>query len=321
MYIIDLHCDTLLRLIGQEGAGEKLFKNDRCVDISRLKKSHYWIQCFAAFIELDSFPAATKMEQGYEQAMRMFDIFDEACGLHPELFCKVTSYEEAEKAKESGKVGGMLTVEEAGFIDRKTERFDVLYDRGVRLITLLWNTENCLGYPNSNDPVIMNKGLKDFGIEAVEYMNEKGILIDVSHMNDGGFWDVVKYSTKPFLASHSNCREVLYHPRNLSDPMLKAIGERGGVVGLNFLPAFLGRGEEAGSIRAMKRHIRHLVDTAGIEAAAIGTDFDGFHGSCEISGAGEMRLLIEALEEEGYSGSEIEKIMYGNAERLFREVL
>ena len=320
-HIIDLHCDTLFKIQEEGGDFRKIFENSGCLDVSRLKQSGYWLQFFAAFIEAVPFSEEAAMEEGYQKALEMFDIFDRACTWQPEKLCKVTSRKGALEARDAGRIGGILTVEEGGILNGKRERIDHLYDRGVRLITLLWNYENCLGFPNSPSASVMEKGLKAFGIETVEYMEEKGMLIDVSHMNDGGFWDVVRHTRKPFVASHSNCRELTAHPRNLTDEMLRTIGERGGIVGLNFCPLFLTDEGEYGSIESMLAHIRHVINVAGTDAVAIGTDFDGFPESVEIAHAGEMNLLEQALNRDGYSPAQIEKIMWRNAWRVVSEIL
>ena len=104
---------------------------------------------------------------------------------------------------------------EGGIVEDDMGRLEHLYKEGIRLMTLLWNGENCMGYPNSRDANVMSKGLKNFGIEAVERMNDLGMIVDVSHLSDGGFWDVLKYSKKPVVASHSNARALCPHPRNL----------------------------------------------------------------------------------------------------------
>lgn len=320
-HIIDLHCDTLFKIQEDGGDFRQIFENSGCLDVSRLKQSGYWIQFFAAFIEADSLSEEAAMEEGYQKALEMFDIFDRACTWQPEKLCKVTSRKGALEARDAGRIGGILTVEEGGILNGKRERIDHLYDRGVRLITLLWNYENCLGFPNSPSASVMEKGLKAFGIETVEYMEEKGMLIDVSHMNDGGFWDVVRHTRKPFVASHSNCRELTAHPRNLTDEMLRTIGERGGIVGLNFCPLFLTDEGKYGSIDSILAHIRHMINVAGTDAVAIGTDFDGFPESVEIAHAGEMNLLEQALNRDGYSPAQIEKIMWRNAWRVVSEIL
>ena len=188
-------------------------------------------------------------------------------------------------------------------------------------MTLLWNEENCIGYPNSRDGEVMKKGLKSFGIETVERMNELGMIIDVSHMSDGGFWDVLEYSKKPVVASHSNARALCPHPRNLTDEMIRALAEKGGVAGLNFYPYFVNENGKAG-IEDLVRHLEHLFYVGGEDFVAIGTDFDGFdQGELELQNIGEMNLLYEALEKRKFNDGQIEKFWHGNVMRVMKEVL
>lgn len=133
----------------------------------------------------------------------------------------------------------MLTVEDGRMVNGSFDRLEQLAKTGVRAIALTWNFENCFGAPNSRDPKIMSKGLSAFGKEAIEAMNELGILVDVSHLSDGGFYDVAKISKKPFVATHSDCRALAAHPRNLTDDMIRLLAQKGGVSGINFAPAFL----------------------------------------------------------------------------------
>jgi membrane dipeptidase len=167
----------------------------------------------------------------------------------------------------------------------------------------------------------MQKGLKAFGKDAVAVMNDIGIIIDVSHLSDGGFWDVVYLTKRPFVASHSNCRAIAPHRRNLSDEMIRALANKGGVMGLNFYGPFLNAdasGKESRIIE-MLRHIKHMINVGGSELPAIGTDFDGMDGSFEIGDCSKMQLLFEAMEGEGFTIGQIEKVAYKNAERVIKE--
>ena len=153
-------------------------------------------------------------------------------------FCVAGSGAELEAAEQAKKYAGILTVEEGGVLNGKAERVEQLYEQGVRLLTLTWNYENCIGSPDSRDTEVMQRGLKPFGIEVVRRMNELGMLVDVSHLSDGGFWDCIRYSTDPIVASHSNCRELCRHPRNLTDEMLRASGRKRRCCGIEFLFCF-----------------------------------------------------------------------------------
>ena len=161
---------------------------------------------------------------------------------------------------------------------------------------------------------------KPLGIEAVQEMNRLGILVDVSHLSDAGFWDVQKYSKKPFVASHSNARSVTGHPRNLTDEMIRAVAESGGIIGLNFAPDFLGEGG-ASRVSDMARHVLHIREKGGSGVLALGSDFDGIGGTLEIGGPDQFVLLWEALRKAGMSETELEGMWYGNGARVLREVL
>lgn len=231
------------------------------------------------------------------------------------------NYTEIMKNRDDGKISAMLTLEEGGVVEHDLSRVEELYGEGIRLITLLSNYENCIGYPNSRDAAVMQSGLKPFGFEMVEKMNELGMLVDVSHLSDGGFWDVIGHSKTPVIASHSNARALCNHPRNLTDDMIRALAEKGGVAGVNFYPAFIQENEIA-KAEDIVRHIRHMVNVGGSDVAAIGTDFDGFSGGeLEIRKTGQMELLYETLRKDGFSCSQIEKIWSGNALRVIRETL
>lgn len=316
--MIDMHCDTLMKLWMDRERTWDLRHSDCDVDLEKLSASGYRAQFFAAFIYKELYPEETWVNDGFAQAKQMIRILEEEAKKHADLLCKVCSYEELVQANEQGKIGAVQTIEESGIIGDDLGRIRELYDLGVRVMTLLWNYENSLGFPNSDDPAVMGRGLKPLGIEAVEYMNDLGILIDVSHMSDGGFYDVARHSRKPFVASHSNARALCPHRRNLTDDMLRVLAKHGGVAGINFYPAFLGDG---GSAESMVRHIRHMEQVAGIDVIAIGTDFDGFDGHAQIADASQMGMLCEALEKAGYKESQLEKILYQNAERVIRDVL
>ena len=143
----------------------------------------------------------------------------------------------------------------------------------------------------------MAKGLKPFGFEVVERMNEIGMVIDVSHLSDGGFYDVAKHSKQPFVATHSNCRAIANESRNLTDDMIKILANKGGVMGLNLVPAFLDASNKS-RIEYMVKHIKHIKNVGGIDTVAIGADFDGMGGDFEIDNVGDMTSLFDALVKE-----------------------
>lgn len=331
---IDMHCDTLSEI--WRGNAQSLAHNGLCVDLERLKKAGARTQFFACFVNAAG-SGSDVWERAWKNVLGMTEL---ACSTEGEQLHFIREAGEVEgeylidplcpTAPEQGFSGiqGVLTVEEGGVLNGKMERLEELYRRGVRLITLTWNYENCIGSPNSLDPQVMGRGLKPFGIQVVERMNELGMIIDVSHLSDGGFWDCIRCSRTPIVASHSNARSLCSHPRNLTDEMLRALGNKGGVAGVNFYSAFLKKkGGTEGSARAgledIVRHMRRMMDQAGEDAVALGTDFDGFETEAlpeKIRGVQDMDLLWEAMKRSGITSRQIDKIAYGNVSRIMKEV-
>ena len=319
MNLIDMHCDTIFLMEREEG--HKLKKNTLCVDLEKMKQVECMAQFFACFIYMNELTGGDRFLKGYQRALNMIQRGKQEFSDNADQISLVRNYEELMKNHRAGKMSAFLTIEEGGIIANDMKRLEYLYDEGIRLMTLLWNGENCIGYPNSRDTEVMNKGLKPFGVEVVERMNELGMIIDVSHLSDGGFWDVIKYSKKPVVASHSNARTLCSHPRNLTNDMIKALAKNGGVSGINFYPAFLNGTTKAG-IDDLIRHIEHMYYVGGEDFVAIGTDFDGFDdGECDIKNIGDMNYLYEALKKRKYNDDQIEKFWYKNALRVIKETL
>lgn len=319
MYLIDMHCDTLARIM-EEQKGNSLFENDLQVNLRGMQEADVLAQFFACFIHRGEQKGKDPWKSGYELAHKMIQRAKTDIEGAKEKIALARSYRDIISNKEVGKISALFTIEEGGIVDGHMERLEKLYAEGIRLMTLLWNYENCMGYPNSTDTKVMEKGLNPFGMLAVERMNELGMIIDVSHMSDGGFWDVVTHSKQSIVASHSNARALVNHPRNLTDDMLKAIGNKGGVAGLNLYPCFVHQSKSA-KIEYLVAHIAHMVNVAGIDSVSIGTDFDGFEGGeSEIHATGELWKLREALLANGMGASEVEKIWYKNVLRVVKEV-
>lgn len=314
---IDWHCDSLT--VYEKDNGD-LYENDMSLDIKRLIKAGSLAQFFAIWLpELGKETIYTD-----EQYYRMiYDNFKSCMSQHSEEVTHVKSYKQYIENKAQGRLSAFLTIEDGRILEGSIERLLKLKADGVSLITLTWNYKNCFGSPNSFDNNIMAEGLTDFGKKAVECMQELGMIVDVSHLSDGGFWDVAEICRKPFVASHSNVRALSPHPRNLTDEMIKVIGERGGIAGLNFYPHFLNRdlNDENSTVEALCRHAGYLADKGGIECVAIGSDLDGIDGNIEIDSADKMEILFEGLKRAGFSENDIEKIKWKNAERVIKDTL
>ncbi|NLX61977.1 MAG: membrane dipeptidase [Tissierellia bacterium] len=325
MKFIDLHCDTL-SILALSDEEISLKSNDKTsVDFERLKKGNALAQFFAIYLPSEATYERLKKEpmDDDEYILKSVKILKEAIEENPDLIAMAYNAEDIKRNKAEGKMSAILTIEDGRSIEGKLEKIKQYYDLGVRLITLTWNHENSLGYPNSKDPEIMKKGLKAFGIEAIEYMNDLGIIVDVSHLSDGGFYDVARVSKRPFIASHSNARAISPHQRNLTDEMIKIISDKGGVVGLNFCPPFLNqdaKGQDS-TIELMVKHLNHIRNVGGEDVIALGSDLDGIGGNLEIDSCDKIPLLFKALEKAGWSSRLIEKLAYENALRVIGDVM
>lgn len=321
----DMHCDTISRIDHDPNIGN-LQENQCHIDLKSLKKGGCDIQFFACFIdaEAEACDLGDELwESAWKSANRRIDVYEREIRNNEAMIGQARCAADIDANMRNRKISALLTIEEGGIIHGDLKRLQKLYDRGVRLITLTWNYENCLGFPNSTDVERMQLGLKPFGFEAIEEMQRLGMIVDVSHLSDGGFWDVAAVSERkgiPFVASHSCARALKKHPRNLTDEMLKAVGQAGGVTGVNFCDQFL---NDSGwsDIDSIVRHIVYMVNLAGSESVGFGTDFDGIDSRLEIDKADKMPLLIDALKKAGLSAAVIDKICCQNVLRVIREVI
>lgn len=308
--IIDLHCDTILKLWrGQPKV--KLKTNQYCVDVDKMKIAGSLAQFFAVFIDL------ADHDRPYSAFTAMADLFMSELEENSDRLALATTSSELERNWQDGKVSCFLTIEEGGVLEGQLSNLYTAYDRGVRLITLTWNYPNELGFPNY-EWTYCKQGLTEFGRNVVVEMNRLGMLVDVSHLSDQGVYDVAAIAKRPFIASHSNARAVVNHSRNLTDPMIKLIADAGGVIGLNFCAEFLGTDPQA-QIDDMIRHLRYLQQVGGQEVIALGTDFDGISCAIEVEDISQIHKLLTRLEQAGFKSSEIERFCWQNAARVLKD--
>jgi membrane dipeptidase len=309
---IDLHCDTILRLM-EAGSSASLYHNSFSVDIQKLQQGKAQAQFFAMFVNLQ------RDGDPFLRALAMIDRFYEELKANDRHIAIARNYSDFLQNKKAGKLSAFLTIEEGGTLKGDLANLRNFWRLGVRLITLTWNYPNEIGYPNALSEG-RDKGLTPFGREVIEEMNRLGMLIDVSHLSDRGFYDVAALSKSPFVASHSNARSVAAHPRNLTDDMIKLVADKGGVIGINFEKDFLGNAPIS-KIEDIICHIRHIYTIGGCEVLAIGSDFDGISPELELAHAGQLGKLVAALEEGGFRPDEIENICWRNALRVIQAVL
>ncbi len=311
MQVLDFHCDTISELMNHHNMG--LRENKLSVDIEKLKKANSMSQFFALYIDLKEHKDPLSI------CLKMVDKFYQELELNKEDLVLARNYAELMSNKHNKKISAFLTIEEGGALKGELYNLRNFYRLGVRLITLTWNYPNEIGFPN-HEGKYLNKGLTFFGRQVVEEMNNLGMLIDVSHLSDGGFYDVAKLSKQPFVASHSNARGIKNHTRNLTDNMIKILAEKGGILGINFASEFLGD-TELSKVSHMVRHIKYIKKIGGIEVVSLGSDFDGISPPLEIENIGQIDKLWNGLKKEGFTEEEIEKIAYKNALRVIKDVL
>ncbi len=323
MNVCDMHCDTIMRLYNQPGIPkESLFSNQGHIDIKRMQKSNYLLQTFAIFISKKEYFDLLKA------CLWGIDFFYDQMEQNKDWIVPVTTIREVMENQKKGKMSALLSVEEGGVCQGDITLLKILYRLGVRMLTLTWNYENELGYPHDYhkiDDDDVSYGLKETGIEFVEEMERLGMLIDVSHLSDEGFYDVLRYTKKPFIASHSNARSICGHSRNMTDDMIRKLAERGGVMGLNFYGPFTcnpdQNGNVFGTIDGLIEHIRHIIQVGGTECIGLGSDFDGIGTNMEMKDCSYMPQLADALSKAGFQSDTIEKIFYKNTLRVMKEIL
>lgn len=221
-------------------------------------------------------------------------------------------------AKAEGKLAAVLTIENSEAVERSLNILRSLYLLGVRSIGLTHNPNTWAS--TGNDEGETGGGLTKFGIQLVKEMNKLGMLVDVSHISERGFWDVLDITDAPIIASHSNCMTLCNHSRNLTNEQLKAITANGGVIGITFVPGFIAEDgwRNRPPFAQLLNHIEYAIDVAGLDHVGIGSDFDG--GGDLLKDATEYPKITEGLSERGYTDTAIQKILGGNLLRVFEAV-
>ncbi len=313
MYVFDAHVDTLMRMVDQGVTLDKLSGGHVC--LRRMQKAGVSAQVFAVFIEPNY-----RWGLALHQALRMIESMWESVRTLPRELGMVENIGHLRRFRSEGRLACLLSLEGGEPLQGEISHLHTFYRLGVRGLTLTWNNRNDLadGVAESNP-----HGLSDFGRLVVESMNELGMLVDVSHLAEPGFWDVVRVCKKPFIASHSNAHSVCRHRRNLSDDQIRAVADSGGVIGVNFHPSFLiNSGRLHAGVDDVIQQIRYLVRVAGSDSVGLGSDYDGIASTPEgLQDISRLPLVAERLEHVGYGDRIVAKIMGENLYRVFESVL
>ena len=322
----DAHCDTIHRchtagtpfrdpeLRAFYDAAGDLRRSGGHIDLERAGGFSRYAQFFALYQSPQLVPEGSSMpEQGILLHQRFLREMEE----NRERILPCRTGAEVDEAVGQGKAAALLSIEGAELLDCDIRRLDTAYDWGVRLLNPVWNYANRLSGSNAQQP---EQGLTAYGRDFLQRMEELSIYVDVSHLSDAGFWDVVRLARRPVVASHSNSRAVCPHRRNLTDAMLRALADRGCLVGVNFYAGFLGP-HGTSRLADLTRHIRHMIQVGGLDLVALGSDFDGIDCPLELEDAGHMDRLVQAMEGAGFTPREIEAVCWKNAWEFYRRVL
>lgn len=305
MEIIDTHSDTLIEIFENK---ENLYKNNLHIDIKRMKRYSSYCQFFACFTH----PKQEKNAKKY--AVNAFSFFKEELLKNKEHIGLATNFREYCDLKSAGKITAFFSMENADAINRICD-LDLFYNLGVRMISLTWNFDNALATGVLGDE---KRGVTEFGKQVIENMEEKNIILDVSHLNEKSFWDIAELFKKPFVASHSNSYYVCNNKRNLTDEEFLEIKRRGGYVGMNFYPLFL-TGEKNAKISDILKMTEHFLALGGENIIGIGSDFDGVDCLPKgIFGVEHVEKIFNEMAKIGYSDEIMDKIAHKNFEKIIK---
>ena len=309
--VFDGHCDTLLALV--EGTRSFVERStEGHVDLPRLREGGVDAQIFACCV------GGPKAERPLVRFLRMADALYREIEAHPDHLRLARCAADVEGAKATGQVACILSMEGAEPLEGELAVLRTLYRLGLRNLGLVWSGRNALGSAVFGDG-IDDAGLSDFGKRVVREANRLGIMVDVSHLNERGFWDVVELTERPIVASHSNARVLFDHPRNLWDEQVRAIAETGGLVGVVF--TFLTPQDTRATLEHVLEQVDHMVNLVGPDHVGLGSDFDGIRQTpVGLEDVSRLGAITQGLLERGCPEEDVRKILGLNWLRVFRMV-
>ncbi|ORE96319.1 dipeptidase [Acuticoccus yangtzensis] len=331
--IFDGHNDALLRLWQKDRTGERFLGTnaDGHLDLPRARQGGMMGGIFATFVweepqrakpapqgSVDAPPAGLAQPRALEVTLAELAIAFriERRSRGAVKICRTPA--EVEAANEAGAFAMMLHMEGAEAIGPDLDELETLYAAGVRSLGLVWSRPTVFGYgvpfrfPSTPD---IGEGLTDRGIALVKACNDLGVMLDMSHLNEKGFWDVVRHSRAPIVATHSNAHVLSPGSRNLTDAQMDAIRDSEGVAGLNFATFILrddARRDPDTPLDAMRRHLDHMLEKLGPRGVALGSDFDGAVIPAGIGDAAGLPRLVDLMQQAGYGADLIDAICYRN---------
>lgn len=304
MQLFDLHCDSIVNFCEEDS--DFLCGNTQ-FSLRELSKFDRLCQTMAIFV-----PDEFRGEDAFAYFKKYEAYLRKLLNTQEDLIGFAQSAKDIETITEKGKCAVLLAVESGAALAGKLENVDELAKCGVKMMTLVWNGVNEIGSGHSTD-----QGLTAFGKQVIRRMEEKNIIVDVSHLNDRGFEDVCEVAEKPFIATHSNLRSVCGHKRNMTESQFGEMIRRKGLVGINLHEPFLAE-SGAGDLDRMYAHVSRMLELGGEDVIACGSDFDGADIDDSLNTPVKFAMSAEYLLKRGISENVIRKMFFENALEFFR---
>jgi membrane dipeptidase len=322
--VVDSHCDTILDVMGVDwkssapkkarSLGERSTEGQ--VDIPRLVEGGVDVQIFAMYIE----PRYKEGPLAVKRGLQMLDALYAEVEKFPDKITLARSYKDILNAVSNHKIAALPSFEGGEPLSGDLGILRMFYRLGLRVITLTWNQRNEIADGAGEQRT--KGGLTEFGVETIGEMNRLGMIVDVSHLSDAGFYDVIATTSTPVIASHSNARAVCDHRRNLTDDQIRALAKNGGVMGMCFSPHFIDADERNQTLDRLLDHVDHVAQLVGCDHIGLGSDFDGLSGIPRgLEDATKMPQITMGLMRRGYSDEDIRMILGGNYLRVLERVL
>ncbi len=359
---IDTHADVPINMMkpGFDIAAEHDFEKDRTqIDFPRMIKGGMDGMFFAVYLGQGKRTDEATLE-AKKKALAIFDKIHEAVKQNPDVAGLATTSKDAYRLQKEGKRAVFIGMENGWPIGKDLSNIKLYYDLGLRYVTLSHSLNNDICDSSTDGDGPEHNGLSSFGEDVVKEMNKLGIMVDVSHVSDSTFYDVIRLTKAPVIASHSSCRALCDVPRNMTDDMIKTLGKNGGVIQINFVPGFVKKPSQPHemSLKALRLkirqtdlsdadrkvlrdemkaidekykgdmptvadavdHIEHVIKLTGINHVGIGMDLDGGGEVIGLRDVGQIGAITEELVKRGYSAKDIEKIWGGNIMRVLDQV-
>jgi membrane dipeptidase len=329
--LVDAHSDVLVDVIRKRTLGRKrVIEEDWAPN---MKKGGIDVRVAAIYVDGSFLP-----EMALRKSLDFISALNSEVNESPSIeIC--TTCGEIRKTKGEGKIGLIISMEGAEPLSNDINLLQVFHKLGLRILTITHDRRNYAGDGSFMSPRTAGEpgGLTNFGVRLVQAANDLGIVVDVTHLNDPGFWDVIEVTRSPIIASHSNCRSLCDHPRNLTDDQIRVLGEKGGVIGVNSVPMYVNK--KLADVDHVLNHIDHLVDVAGEKSVGLGFDFYeyllkyfseeergrfpsralSFSSSNNIMKDEDVPNVVNGLVERGYSDNDIRLILGENFLRVFKK--